>query len=137
MNDEGDQGSVGDGIGPKDIALAVQHPRGTEQRRLGPYRAALNDLGAYAALPPAERDAIVRWAEIRRRIRDGHGVDQDPANFADPLIPAARLAAHVLAGERFAAGAAPDAGADVPDLVAAVRAIRGVTIDQAGQAPRP
>ena len=124
MKDDGKSGD-GDGIGRKDIALAVQHPRGTEQRRLGPYRAALNDLAAYAALPIADRDAIVRWAEIRRRIHDGPGVDQDAANFADPLIPAARLAAHVLAGERLAAGAPPDAGAGLADLVAAVRAIRG------------
>lgn len=114
-----------DGIGAKDIALAVQHPRGTEQRRLAPYRAALNDLTAYVALPVEDRDAIVRWAETRRRIRDEHGVDQDPANFADPLIPAARLADHVLAGERRAAGVGPAAGAGVPDLIAAVRQIRG------------
>jgi hypothetical protein len=114
----------GGGVGPKDIALAVQHPRGTEQRRLGPYREALNDLAAYAALPLTDRDAIVHWAETRRRIRDEHGVDQDSANFADPLIPAARLAAHVLAGERLAADAPPDAGATESDLTVAVRAIR-------------
>ena len=113
------------GIGPRDITLAVEHPRGTEQRRLGPYRAALNDLGAYAALPLADRDAIVRWAETRRRIRDGHGIDQDPANFADPLIPAARLTEHVLAGERLAAGADPTAGEGRSDLIAAVGEIRG------------
>ncbi|HUQ17943.1 MAG TPA: hypothetical protein VM070_09165 [Candidatus Saccharimonadales bacterium] len=113
------------GIGPKEIALAVQHPRGTEQRRLAPYRAALNDLAAYAALPLADRDVIVRWAETRRQIRDEHGVDQDPANFADPLIPAARLTEHVLAGERLASGATPDAGGAAGDLVAAVGAIRG------------
>jgi len=111
-------------IGPKEIALAVQHPRGTEQRRLGPYRTALNDLAAYAALPVDDRDAIVRWAETRRRLRDEHGVDQDASNFADPLIPAARLAGHVLAGERLAAGASPEAGSAEPDLRAAVRAIR-------------
>jgi len=124
VTSQDDVGGGGDGIGPKDIALAVQHPRGTEQRRLGPYRAALNDLAAYAALPLTDRDAIVRWAETRRRIRDEHGVDQDPGNFADPLIPAARLAAHVLAGERLAADAPPHAGASEPDLTAAVRAIR-------------
>jgi len=121
-----DEDRAVDGIGPKDIALAVQHPRGTEQRRLGPYRAALNDLAAYAALPAGDRDAIVNWAAIRRRIRDEHGVDQDPANFADPLIPAARLADHVLAGERLAAGVAPGVAADGLDLVAAVRAIRAM-----------
>lgn len=115
-----------DGIPSQDIALAVQHPRGTEQRRLGPYRAALNDLAVYAALPLPDRDAIVRWAETRRRIRDLHGVDQDPTNFADPLIPAARLAAHVLAGERLAAGAGPGTDAGTVDLVSAVRAIRGM-----------
>ncbi|GAC1455582.1 MAG: hypothetical protein NVSMB8_01110 [Candidatus Limnocylindrales bacterium] len=114
------------GIGAKDLTLAVQHPRGTEQRRLAPYRAALNDLAAYAALPLSDRDAIVRWAETRRRIRDEHGVDQDPANFADPLIPAARLAEHVLAGERLAAGTGPVVGGGSPDLIAAVRAIRAV-----------
>jgi len=113
------------GIGPRDITLAVEHPRGTERRRLGPYRAALNDLGAYAALPLADRDAIIRWAETRRRIRDGHGIDQDPANFADPLILAARLTEHVLAGERLAAGAGPNAGQGLSDLIAAVGAIRG------------
>lgn len=115
---------VDGGIGPKEIALAVQHPRGTEQRRLGPYRTALNDLTAYAALPLADRDVIVRWAETRRRIRDAHGVDQDPANFADPLIPADRLAEHVLAGERLAAARGPDTGAGLPDLIAAVGLIR-------------
>jgi len=61
VKDDGKSGD-GDGIGPKDIALAVQHPRGTEQRRLGPYRAALNDLAAYAALPIADLlfDAVER-----------------------------------------------------------------------------
>lgn len=115
----------GDGIGQKEIALAVQHPRGTEQRRLGPYRAALNDLDAYAALPLADRDAIVRWAETRRRIRDQHGVDADPANLADPLVPAARLAGHVLAGERQAAGVPAAERPGEADLIRAVRTIRG------------
>ena len=113
-----------DGIGPKEIALAIQHPRGTEQRRLGAYRAALNDPAVYAALPRSDRDAIVRWAETRRRIRDGNGVDHDPANLADPLIPAGRLADDVLAGERLAAHAGPAVGAGAADLLAAVRAIR-------------
>lgn len=112
------------GIGPRDVRIAVEHPRGTEQRRLGPYRAALNDLRAYAALPLADRDAIVRWAETRRRIRDEHGIDQDPANFADPLILAARLTEHVLAGERLAAGTGADAGQGFSDLIVAVGAIR-------------
>ena len=117
-----------DAIGPKEIALAIQHPRGTEQRRLGVYRAALNDPAVYAALPRSDRDAIVRWAETRRRIRDGNGVDHDPANLADPLIPAGRLADHVLAGERLAAHAGPAAGAGAADLLAAVRAIRETTV---------
>ncbi len=120
------EGRDADDIGPRDIALAVQHPRGTERRRLGPYRAALNDLVVYAALPLPDRDVIVRWAETRRRIRDEHGVDCDPANFADPLIPAARLTEQVLAGERQAAGASPDAGGGVTDVLAAVRAIRAL-----------
>ncbi|GAC1486962.1 MAG: hypothetical protein NVS1B1_02440 [Candidatus Limnocylindrales bacterium] len=53
-------------------------------------------------------------------------MDQDPANFADPLIPAARLAEHVLAGARLAAGTGPVVGGRPPDLIAAVRAIRAV-----------
>jgi len=102
----------------------VQHPRGTEQRRLGPYRAALNDLAAYAALPLTDPTPSCAGPRPAGGSRDEHGVDQDPGNFADPLIPAARLAAHVLAGERLAADAPPHAGASEPDLTAAVRAIR-------------
>jgi len=110
-------------IDTKEIALAREHPRGTERRRLLPYRDALNDLAAYAALPEPERDAIVRWAETRRRIKEEYGIDHDPANLADPLVPAERLRAHVLAGECAAArrNAFVDPGGD---LVAAVAALR-------------
>ena len=106
----------------KELALAREHPRGTEQRTLAPYRAALNDLAAYAALPVAERDAIVRWAAIRCAVRDRHGVDRDQLNLAEPLIPAATLRAHVLAGEAKAARRdAPDDGSDLIQLVARIR----------------
>ncbi len=87
----------------KELTLAREHPRGTEQRTLGPYRAALNDLSAYAAWPHTDRDAIVRWAAIRCAVRDRFGVDRDATNLAEPLIPAADLRAHVLAGEAKAA----------------------------------
>ena len=119
-------------IDERELALATEHPRGTERRRLLPYREALNDAAAYARLPEAERDAIVRWAEVRRRIVD-RGVDHDPANLADPLLPAARLRAHVLEGERLAAASAgtneqrgDDAGTadDGGDLIALVERIR-------------
>lgn len=111
-------------IGTKEIALAREHPRGTERRRLLPYRAALNDVGAYAALPQADRDAIVRWVETRRRIKEEYGIDHDPTNLADPLLPAARLRAHVLAGESAAAGR-PEFVDPGGDLIAAVAALRG------------
>ena len=88
-------------IDAKELALAREHPRGTERRRLLPYREALNDVAAYAALPETDRDVVVRWAETRRRIKEEYGIDHDPANLADPLIPADRLRAHVLAGERL------------------------------------
>lgn len=105
-----------------ELRRAREHPRGTEQRALGPYRAALNDVGAYAALPLADRDRIVRWAAIRCAVRDRFGVDRDPANLAEPLIPAAALRAHVLAGEAAAARrAVVDDGSDLPALVAALR----------------
>jgi hypothetical protein len=109
-------------IDEREIALATEHPRGTERRRLLPYREALDDPAAYARLPERDRDVIVRWAEVRRRIAEA-GVDHDPANLADPLLPAARLLAHVLEGERLASGsaAAPD---EAGDLIAAVARIR-------------
>lgn len=111
-------------IDEKELALAAEHPRGTERRRLLPYRAALNDVAAYAALPEGERDAIVRWTEVRRRIRDTVGLDHDPANLADPLLPYAQLRAHVLEGERTAAqrAAFDDPGGDLIEVVAALRA---------------
>lgn len=90
-------------IDTKELALAREHPRGTERRRLLPYRDALNDVGAYAGLPEADRDAIVRWVETRRRIKEEYGIDHDAANLADPLLPEERLRAHVIAGERTVA----------------------------------
>src|SRR6266550_6384719 len=72
----------------KEIALAREHPRGTERRRLLRYRDALNDVAAYAALPESDRDAILRWVETRRLIKQKYGIDHDPANLADPLVPA-------------------------------------------------
>jgi hypothetical protein len=111
-------------IEPKEIALAREHPRGTERRRLLPYRDALNDVAAYAALPESDRDAIVRWVETRRRIKKEYGIDNDPANLADPLLPEERLRAHVIAGERTAAQRTEfvDPGGD---LIATVAALRG------------
>jgi hypothetical protein len=111
-------------IDEKELALAAEHPRGTERRRLLPYREALNDAAAYAALPVNDRDAIVRWTEIRRRVRDATGLDHDPANLADPLLPYARLRAHVLEGERVAAGRTgfDDPGGDLREIVATLRA---------------
>jgi hypothetical protein len=113
-------------IDDKELALASEHPRGTERRRLLPYRDALNDVGAYAALPEADRDVIVRWTEVRRRVREAIGLDHDPANLADPLLPYARLREHVIAGERLAARrpAFADPGGDLVEAVAALRAAR-------------
>jgi len=107
----------------KELERARDHPRGTEQRTLAPYRAALNDVAAYAALPLQDRDAIVRWAAIRCAVRDRFGVDRDAANLAEPLIPAATLRAHVLAGEARAAGR--DVADDGSELIALVARIRG------------
>ena len=113
-------------IDEKELALAAEHPRGTERRRLLPYREALNDASAYAALPERDRDAIVRWTEVRRRIRDSSGLDHDPANLADPLLPYARLRAHVIEGERLAArrAAFADPDGDLVEVVAALRSSR-------------
>ena len=107
----------------KELALAREHPRGTERRRLLPYRAALNDIAVYAGLPESDRDAIVRWVETRRQIKEEYGIDHDPANLADPLLPAARLRAHVLAGECAAARRAEfiDPGGDLIATVAELR----------------
>ena len=111
-------------IDEKELALAAEHPRGTERRRLLPYGDALNDAAAYAALAEADRDAIVRWTEVRRRIRDTIGLDHDPANLADPLLPYGQLRAHVLEGERIAARRAVfnDPGGDLLVVVAVLRA---------------
>lgn len=110
-------------IGTKEIARAREHPRGTERQRLLPYRDALNDVAVYAALPQSDRDAIVRWVETRRRIKEEYGIDHDPANLADPLLPEQRLRAHVLAGERAAAQREfIDPGGDLIAAVAALRA---------------
>jgi hypothetical protein len=107
----------------KELSLAREHPRGTEQRTLAPYRAALNDVAAYATLPLRDRDAIVRWAAIRCAVRDRFGVDRDQTNLAEPLIPAATLRAHVLAGEARAAGReSTDDGSDLLELVSRIRA---------------
>lgn len=110
-------------IDEKELALATEHPRGTERRRLLPYREALNDATAYAALPEPDRDAIVRWTEVRRRIRDSAGLDHDPANLADPLLPYERLRAHVVEGERLAAhhSSFTDPGGDLMAVVAQLR----------------
>ena len=106
-------------ITERDLAQAREHPRGTERRTLGPYREALNDAAAYALLEPSERDVIVRWAEIRRRLRLG-GLDHDEANLADPLIAYEALRDLVVRGESLDAAAL---GAD-DDLRAAVERAR-------------
>ena len=113
-------------IDEKELALAAEHPRGTERRRLLRYSDALSDANAYAALPEADRDAIVRWTEVRRRIRETVGLDHDPANLADPLLPYGQLRAHVLVGERIAAGrdVFNDPGGDLLEVVAVLRATR-------------
>jgi hypothetical protein len=110
-------------IDEREIALATEHPRGTEKRRLGPYRDALNDPAVYARLPEPDRDAIVRWVETRRIVRERSGLDHDASNLADPLLPLDRLRAHVVEGERIAAEgpAFADPGGD---LIAVVRRIR-------------
>src|SRR3981081_1674210 len=94
-------------IDDRELALAAEHPRGTERRRLLPSRAAPHHATGGARRPESDRDAIVRWTEVRRRIRDTVGLDHDPANLADPLLPYARLRAHVLDGERLAARRGP------------------------------
>jgi len=111
-------------IDEREIALATEHPRGTELRRLGPYREAMRDMQVYARLPETDRDAIVRWAETRRLVKERTGLDHDPLNLADPLLPVDRLRAHVIEGEKIAAGATAfdDPGGD---LIVVARAIRG------------
>jgi hypothetical protein len=114
---------MGDVIEERDLALAKEHPRGTERRTLLPYRDALQSPDAYARLPQRDRDVIVRWAEIRRLVRE-RGVDSDPRNLADPLIPADDLRHLVVEGERIAARAplkVEDAGRSLLELVAGIR----------------
>ena len=110
-------------IDERDFAVAHEHPRGTERRTLQPYREALSDLEAYARLPVGDREVIVRWAEVRRRLAED-GLDRDPANLADPLLPYAALRSQVIAGERRGdeAPAGDDLGCDLRTLVAAIRA---------------
>jgi hypothetical protein len=110
-------------IEERELALAAEHPRGTERRRLLPYRAALNDATAYAALPESDRDAIVHWTEVRRRVRESIGLDHDPADLADPLVPYMQLRAHVIEGERIAARRSvfDDPDGDLIEVVAALR----------------
>lgn len=110
-------------IDEKEIRLATEHPRGTEQRRLGPYREALRSPEAYARLPQTDRDAIVRWVETRRIVRERSGLDNDPSNLADPLLPLDRLRRHVIDGELLAAGSPlfDDPGGDLLAAVARIR----------------
>lgn len=107
----------------REMARAIEHPRASERRALLPYRDALNDVAAYARLPEHDRDAIVRWTEIRRRLAEEHAIDADPANLADPLVPYRTLRTRVLEGERLAARRpdAPDGGGDLFAVVAAIR----------------
>lgn len=110
-------------IDEKEIRLAIEHPRGTELRRLGPYREALRTPEAYARLPEQDRDVIVRWVETRRLARERSGLDHDPANLADPLLPLERLRRHVIEGERIAAGRPTfeDRAGDLFQVVATIR----------------
>jgi hypothetical protein len=110
------------GIDEKEVALAREHPRGTERRTLLRYREALNDVAAYARLPAGDRDAIARWVEIRRLLKERHALDHDASNLADPLLPYAELRAVVINGEARAAGIAPrDEGGDLRDVVQRLR----------------
>jgi hypothetical protein len=109
-------------IDERDLRIAKEHPRGAERRTLLPYREALNDPAVYARLPAGDRDVIVRWVEVRRRLKQD-GLDHDPGNLADPLLPYDALRALVIAGERALRPASiADDGGDLRD---AVRAIRG------------
>jgi hypothetical protein len=110
------------GIDERELALAREHPRGTERRTLLRYREALNDMAAYARLPEADRDAIVRWVEIRRLLKERHSLDHDASNLADPLSPYAELRAVVIEGEARAAGVSPrDEGGDLREAVRDLR----------------
>jgi len=113
-------------IDERDLTLAREHPRGTERRTLLPYREALNDASVYARLAAGERDVIVRWVEVRRRLKE-EGLDHDPNNLADPLLSYGALRALVITGESLARGTkvshaeAPDADRDLRDAVRAIR----------------
>jgi hypothetical protein len=109
-------------IGERDLAIAREHPRGTERRTLLPYREALNDPAVYGRLPAADRDVIVRWVEVRRRLKEAHDLDHDDRNLADPLLPYAALRALVIAGENAVrATRVADPGGDLRDAVRAIR----------------
>lgn len=112
-------------IDEREIALATEHPRGTELRRLGPYKEALRSPAAYARLPEKDRDVIVRWAETRRIVKERTGLDHDLTNLADPLIPLDRLRQHVVEGECRAASTVrrDDPGGSVLEVVAKIRAV--------------
>jgi hypothetical protein len=86
-------------IDERDLAIAREHPRGTERRTLLPHRAALNDPAAYARLPAADRETIRRWVEIRRILKERFALDHDPGNLADPLLPYDALREAVARGE--------------------------------------
>jgi len=110
------------GIDEKELALAREHPRGIERRTLLRYREALNDAAAYARLPAPDRDAIGRWVEVRRLLKERHALDHDASNLADPLLPYAELRAAVIEGEARAAGVEPrDEGGDIRDAVRRIR----------------
>jgi hypothetical protein len=115
-------------IDEKEIRLAIEHPRGTERRRLGPYHEAMRDPEAYARLPERDRDAIVRWVETRRLVKARTGLDSDPRNLADPLLPVDRLRAFVIEGEKLAAGveSVDDDSGDVVGSVMRIRASRAL-----------
>ena len=110
-------------IDERALAHAREHPRGTERRTLLPFRDALNDVASYARLSETDRDAIVSWVEMRRRLRDDFDLDHDPANLADPLLPYDALRAQVIAGECAARRLTDcsDPGGDVPTAVRAIR----------------
>ena len=108
-------------IDERDLRVAREHPRGTERRTLLPYREALNDASVYARLAAGDRDVIVRWVEVRRRLKD-EGLDHDPNNLADPLLPYAALRSLVIAGESLALSTTvTDTGGDLRDAVRAIR----------------
>ena len=108
-------------IEERDLRIAREHPRGTERRTLLPYREALNDASVYARLAAGDRDVIVRWVEVRRRLKDD-GLDHDPNNLADPLLPYAALRSLVIAGESLARSTTvSDAGGDLREAVRAIR----------------